>query len=285
MINIDNYFTAIQNINWDSMPEALVKGHNLVEGAAVNNWAAYRNNDNIRRVVDAYMEKLQGYLDRQSPVPSPQQKPAVNKEKVSRPTKVTTPKATTPKPAKATKTVKPARASKSKEGTPVESIDIDVQFIRRYAAMHGKVRTEAQILTLIHSLQKAILDRKIRKESPYAKEIAQIQEQLIKLYEQMDGTVLINIAATNLKRYQQIADSQDAMLSIRLLKAYVSLNGKKDIYDKVARLLQRMKKTVDTGTNTPINSMPPSPRYTTTWIKNKPGSASTPLSSTASGVL
>jgi hypothetical protein len=101
----------------------------------------------------------------------------------------------------------------------------------------------------------------------------------------MDGTVLINIAATNLKRYQQIADSQDAMLSIRLLKAYVSLNGKKDIYDKVARLLQRMKKTVDTGTNTPINSMPPSPRYTTTWIKNKPGSASTPLSSTASGVL
>jgi hypothetical protein len=63
----------------------------------------------------------------------------------------------------------------AKEGTPVESIDTDVQFIRRYAAMHGKVRTEAQILTLIHSLQKAILDRKIRKESPYAKEIAQIQ--------------------------------------------------------------------------------------------------------------
>jgi hypothetical protein len=62
-------------------------------------------------------------------------------------------------------------------------LDTDVQFIRRYTLMDGKVKTQAQVLTLIHSLQKAILERRIRKTSPYAAEIKTMQEQLIKLYE------------------------------------------------------------------------------------------------------
>jgi hypothetical protein len=44
--------------------------------------------------------------------------------------------------------------------------------------MDGKVKSQAQVLTLIHSLQKAILERRIRKTSPYAAEIKTMQEQL-----------------------------------------------------------------------------------------------------------
>jgi hypothetical protein len=133
----------------------------------------------------------------------------------------------------------------------IELIESDVQFIRRYAAMHGKVKSQAQVLTLIHSLQKAILERKIRKESPYAKEIESMQTQLINCYEKMGEMAEIKIDGKNLKRYLEIAHSQVGMTSIALLKAYVSLNGKKDVKDKAERLFQRIKKAVAAKKITP----------------------------------
>ena len=57
----------------------------------------------------------------------------------------------------------------------------------------------------------------------------------------------IKIDAKNLKRYLDIAHSQAGMLSISLLKAYVSLNGKRDIKDKAERLFNRIKKAVEQG--------------------------------------
>jgi len=113
--------------------------------------------------------------------------------------------------------------------------------------MHGKVKTQAQVLTLIHSLQKAILERRIRKSSPYAAEIGKMQDQLIRLYEKMGDAAEVQIEAKSLKRYQEIAGSQSNMLSTMLLKAYVSLNGKRDVQDKAGRLVARMKKAVQSG--------------------------------------
>jgi hypothetical protein len=109
------------------------------------------------------------------------------------------------------------------------------------------VKSQAQILNLIHSLQKAILERRIRKDSAYAKEIELMQSQLIKCYEQMDQMIEVKIDSKNLKRYLEIANSQEGMLSITLLKTYVSLNGKKDVRDRAERLLNRMRKAVTSG--------------------------------------
>jgi hypothetical protein len=156
-----------------------------------------------------------------------------------------TPKSETPK-APAHKKPEPEDEA-DYESTPVEYIDTDVQFIRRYAAMHGKVKSQAQILNLLHSLQKAILERRIRKDSIYAKEIELMQSQLIKCYEQMGEMIEVKIDSKNLKRYLEIANSQEGMLSITLLKAYVSLNGKKDVRDRAERLLNRMRKAVTSG--------------------------------------
>ncbi|MFN7833354.1 MAG: hypothetical protein ACK5Q2_15350, partial [Bacteroidota bacterium] len=100
---------------------------------------------------------------------------------------------------------------------------------------------------LIHSLQKAILERRIKKTSPYAAEIKLMQEQLIKLYEKMGDAAEIRIAPASLKRYQEIASAQTPMLSIALLKSYVSLNGKREVDDKIEKLLARMKKAADSG--------------------------------------
>ena len=245
MLNTKNYFDKVQQLNWEELPEALAKGHKLVEGAAQNNWAAYNTNENIKRVVEAYFQKLSDYLSK-DPMPSGGSKPSAPPKSLPKPTApLRTSKSETPK-APAPKKSEPEDEA-DYETTPVEYIDTDVQFIRRYAAMHGKVKSQAQILNLLHSLQKAILERRIRKDSIYAKEIELMQSQLIKCYEQMDEMIEVKIDSKNLKRYLEIANSQEGMLSITLLKAYVSLNGKKDVRDRAERLLTRMRKAVTSG--------------------------------------
>ena len=243
MLNTNNYFQKSQSIDWESLPEALSKGNKLVEGASQNNWAAYNSNENIKRVVDAYFQKLSDYLDKNPSAPTQKSMPA----KVVK----TEPKTASPaKPAPAPKKVPEKKAAAEKEeydSEDVEHIDTDVQFIKRYATMHGKVKSQAQILTLIHSLQKAILERRIKKDSPYAKEIELMQNQLIGCYEKMGDMAEIKIDSKNLKRYLQIAHSQEGMLSVALLKAYVALNGKRDIKDKAERLFNRIKKAVEQG--------------------------------------
>jgi hypothetical protein len=234
MLNTTNYFQKTSNINWENVPEALAKGHRLVEGASQENWSPYRTNENIKRVVDAYFKKLDEYIT-QNPVKPTAEKKAPVKTATSKPVK----KVSTP--------VKKAAPVITYKTDNVEHLDTDVQFIKRYAAMHGKIKSQAQILTLIHGLQKAILERRIRKTSTYAKEIETMQQQLISCYEQMGEMAEIKIDAKNLKRYLEIAHSQAGMLSISLLKAYVSLNGKRDIKDKAERLFNRIKKAVEQG--------------------------------------
>lgn len=291
MINIKNYFSESQNINWSTMPEALAKGHKLVEGAAQNNWAAYNSNENIKRVVEAYFQKLGDYLVKnpnKPAKPDPRQKPTPKPK--PEPDKKTTKKNYSGKKVE----IRPASKNSSKfivwdvatdqkfanekfdsiedaesfieendmvlvrtitneeepeevEADLVERIDTDVQFIKRYANMHGKVKKQAQILNLLAGLQRAILERRIRKDSPFAKEIALMQDQLIKAYEKMGDMAEIKIDAKNLKRYLEIANSQESMLSIALLKAYVGLNGKVGIKEKAERLMNRMEKAVKGG--------------------------------------
>jgi hypothetical protein len=293
MLNTNNYFSKAASINWDNLPEALSKGHKLVEGASQNNWAAYNSNENIKRVVDAFFQKLNEYLDK-----NPSSVAASSKSLPSKTVK-TAPKAAAPIATKQMNyqglkvEIRPASKTSSKfiiwdilseqkfanesfesvnearkfinqngmvlikiieqekeveyETEDVELIDTDVQFIKRYAAMHGKVKSQAQILTLLHSLQKAIIERRIGKDSPYAKEIDMMQKQLISCYEKMGDMAEIKIDSKNLKRYLEIAHSQEGMFSVALLKSYIALNGKRDVKDRSQRLFNRIKKAVEQG--------------------------------------
>ena len=243
MLNTNNYFSKAASIDWDNLPEALAKGHKLVEGASQNNWAAYNSNENIKRVVDAFFQKLSDYLDNNPSAPVQKSIPAKVAKMEPKPVPPAKPAPTQKKSTEK----KSAVAKEEYESEDVEHIDIEVQFIKRYAAMHGKVKSQAQVLTLLHGLQKAIVERKIRKDSPYAKEIEMMQNQLITCYEKMGDMAEIKIEGKNLKRYLEIAHSQEGMLSVVLLKAYIALNGKRDVKDKADRLFKRIKKSVDQG--------------------------------------
>jgi hypothetical protein len=129
----------------------------------------------------------------------------------------------------------------------VEHIDTDIQFIKRYVAMHGKVKTQMQVLSLLHSLQKAIIERRITKDSEYTKDINHMQSQLIKCYEMMGDAIEIKLEPKSLKRYLAIANSEEVFESTKFIKSFISLNGKKGVKDKAQKLYNRMKKAVKSG--------------------------------------
>lgn len=254
MITIENYFKEAGKINFDELPEALQKGNNLMKGVSVNDWLAYKTNDNIKRVVDTYLDKLETYLKKNPPPKATSTKPV----KKSAPAKKESPqkkqaanqgkgKKTKAKSGKEAKTSQKQQKKTTNEKQPegVEKILPEIAFIKRYVGLHGKVKTQEEILRFINSLQKAILDKRIRKTSPYAKEIEKIQTQLILCYDKMGSTIEITLDKKTLDTYTEIAESQKTLLSVSYIKQYISLHGKTGVKEKAQALMERIKKAVD----------------------------------------
>ena len=57
----------------------------------------------------------------------------------------------------------------------------EVAIIKKYVRLHGKRVEPKQILSFISSIERAVLERKIRKASPHASKIEYIRQELRKL--------------------------------------------------------------------------------------------------------
>ena len=227
MINTGNYFEAIKTIDFTNLPDALKNGDKLTRGAAQNDWSAYNSNENIKRVVDAYLQKLDEWVGKHNSPGKVKNKPKPESGKKQK-----------PKQAVEKQDIKPD------EPTPVEKVTLEIVFIKRYVGLHGKTKDRKQILSFINGLQKAIVEKRIRKTSPYAKEIESIQYQLISCYEKMGESVKIQIDEKSLESYTDIAHSEKAMPSIAFIKQFIGLHGKKGVKEKSQGLLERINKAM-----------------------------------------
>jgi hypothetical protein len=113
--------------------------------------------------------------------------------------------------------------------------------------LHGKTKDKQEMLNLLNSLQKAIVEKRIRKTYAYAKEIENIQEQLIKCYNQMGNTIQVIFDGKTLEAYSAIAISEKTMLSVMYIKQYIGLHGKQGIKGKAAILADKIEKAIDSG--------------------------------------
>ncbi|MBS1616817.1 MAG: AAA family ATPase, partial [Bacteroidetes bacterium] len=147
---------------------------------------------------------------------------------------------------KSKRIAKPKDISTLPEPKQVISIPTSTAFIKRYAALHGKVKTRDQIVSLIHGLQKAITEQRIKTGNPALREIEKMQAELITLATTMGESAKIEIDAPSLAHYKQIAQGEEVRTSVRLLKSFISMNGK--AYDKVkaVALHKKMEKALDT---------------------------------------
>ncbi len=122
--------------------------------------------------------------------------------------------------------------------SPVERIDEAVRFIKRVVLMNGKTKTIDQIRNYLNSLQKAIIEKRIRKTSPYAAQIEEIQEAVVRLYNNMKEPAPITLSKAKLEELQAIANSEKVRLSVSYMKRYISLQGKKIDKEKAKKLHQ-----------------------------------------------
>ena len=129
--------------------------------------------------------------------------------------------------------------------TPVEKLDISVSFIKRYLLLHDKTKDKNQILNFLNALQKAIIEKRIRKSSLYATEIENIQRQIIKCYNQMGSSIRVSLDNKTIKAYSQISDSEKVMLSILYIKTYIGLHGKTDIKEKAILLHHKIERALE----------------------------------------
>ena len=178
MITANNYYNQINSIGANQLPPTLLKSHELVnkvtqEGAS---WETYNGNSTIKRMIDLYFTKLNEYAEQHKP------KQTVKKEAPKREQKTVKEKSNIVPKAKTTTPKKVDNANQ------VEHIEDELKFIKRFTLLNGRTKTAEQVLGFLNSLQKAIIEKRIRKTSPYANEIKIIQENIKRLLMKKSNT-------------------------------------------------------------------------------------------------
>ena len=232
MITTNNYFTEIKQIDLSTFPEPLKKGHEFVEKATSNgeNWSSYQSSDTIKKTIDIYLSKLNDFVGKKSNITTEK------KEKLhSQSSETSTFKK---KDKKHKEVISPST-------TLVERIPEEIRFIKRYLNLNGKTKTKEDILRFINSLQKAILEKRIRKTSPYAKQVVYIQDKLLEVFNGMKNKVALEINPRTLNQLKELVGGEKVYPSIQYLKKYINMNGKPGMKEKAKKLLEQLRKAVD----------------------------------------
>ncbi|MCC7303066.1 MAG: hypothetical protein IT233_10535 [Bacteroidia bacterium] len=237
MINADNYYSKVSSLDISSLPAPLQKGHEFVNKVTQNgtDWNTYHSSSTIQKVVDDYFQKLSSHL------PAKQEKnESASPKKEERKTK--------PEKSKKQRAEKQEADEEEDDVELVERIPEELRFMKRYLNLNGKRKTKEELLRFINGLQRAILERRIRKESEWAKQILHIQESLLKAYNGMKSrTVEIEIPGKIVVEFKQEIEGEQIYKSIQFIKRYVSLHGKVGVKEKAAKLYEQMNRTVKKG--------------------------------------
>ena len=230
MINIDNYAQQASQINYHALPENLKKGFDFVKKSSQDytNWDVYYKSSKIKEVIDLYFSKVNEYLSK-----------IVHKEiekqetvKVKKVPKIQAPK----------KAIEPTKATPSPHLT--EKFDEEIKLIKRFVNLNEKQKTQEDIIRFINALQKAIVERKVRKTSTYAKEIEYIQNDLIMVYNRMASKTTFYIPDEKLAHLESIIGGEKIYPSIQYIKKFLNLVGKKGIKQKATELAKLMANAV-----------------------------------------
>lgn len=243
MYTKNNYYTKTGSIDFHSLPEALRKGHSYVEKVTNNgtNWSIYDSSDTIKKVIDTYFEKLAEYHRTDK-----FQKAKTGKQAKQQPDKKIV-KTALPKQGK--KPVKEAPKSKSGNEEPllVERIPEELKLIRRFVNLNGKVKTKEELLRFINTLQKAILEKKIRKTSAQAEHIRFIQQRLIDTYNSMGAKIRIELKQDTCEALKKIAGGEKILTSVIFIKRYINMNGKPGMKQKAKDFLSQINRACEKG--------------------------------------
>jgi hypothetical protein len=252
MINPENYLSKIASIDLKAMPMPLQKGHEFLMKATsdASDWNTYHNSTAIRKTIQLYFERLTEFLvtdkklDRKNKIKANQQQ--TDKEIMQDAMRKQGLIDENRKPIK--KSIQKQKKVEEK-GQPlwVERMPEELRFIKRYVNLDGKTKTKEDILRFINSLQKAIVEKRIRKTSPYADQIKYVQEKLIEVYNTMRTKIKLELKPETAEELKKLTGSEKVMASVGFIKRYISMNEKVGMKEKAKQLLEQINKAIEKG--------------------------------------
>jgi hypothetical protein len=252
MIATNNYFNHVNNIDFSSLPEAFKKGHEFLVKATNNgeNWTSYQSSDTVKKTIDIYLAKLNEFVNTSKQAERKQRKKAIQKQAEKEIMHEAMIKQGLINPDGSTKK-RTRKISKIKSDEPqpamVERIPEELRFIKRFINLNGKTKTKDEILRFINSLQKAILEKRIRKTSSYAEQITLIQEKLIGLYNSIKTKIKIELKPDTYDALKKLTGEEKVMASVNFIKRYIGMNGKPGMKEKARQLLSQINRALDKG--------------------------------------
>lgn len=251
MLTTTNYFNQIKKIDFTSLPDALKKGHEFVVKATSNgdSWNSYQTSDAIKKTIDIYLSKLNEFTrankkaekKERKATAQKQQHDAIIKDAMIRQGLID---------ENGNKINKSLLKKEERQMFPpqmVERMPEELRFVKRYISLDGKTKTKEEILRFINSLQKAIVEKRIRKTSPYAEQVKYIQDRLIDVYNTMKAKIKLELKPETFESLKKLAGGEKVMASIGFIKRYISMNGKIGMKEKAKNLLQQINRAMDKG--------------------------------------
>ena len=213
---------------YDQLPEALQKSVDFAKKASG------QKSDTIDRVIASAIQKMNEYL-------SKEKKPVT---KTSHKKTPASPRHTTPEKKQGKEKLKKA-IEKIEAGHQVERLPDEIVIIKRFIGFQDKAKEQKQVMSLLDFVQKAIVEKRIRKTSAWAKEITDIQRMLMDLYKSNQKSNTPHVVKIETKKYDHlyaIAHDYSPLKSIALIKRYINLDGPKQTLEKAEKLLSDIEK-------------------------------------------
>jgi hypothetical protein len=250
MITRANYEEKITQFDVENLEPTLLSTHKWY----VETSEFYDVDKDIKDTIDLYFRKLEKYIQQfNAAIATQDAKPKIK----STPQ---TPKAqhkviTEIKNTREKRAIPKEKATQKKQTTPefndqiqwAEVLPEEIKIIRRYVGLHEKTKNNVFILNLIKALQKAVVEKKINKNSNHAEDIRNIQHNLLKVYNSMDKQMLITINEKDLLRLVAIAGGEKVYPSITFLKRYIGFQGKAIEDEKITLFITQAEKAINTG--------------------------------------
>ncbi len=250
MINLENYLSKIASLDLKSMPMPLQKGHEFLMKATsdASDWNTYHNSTAIRKTIQLYFERLAEFLQANGKAEHKRRKKeAALKADHEVMQEAMRKQGLIDNDGRPVKRVKDAKKAEDHldQTLWVERMPEELRFIKRYINLEGKTKTKEEILRFINSLQKAIIEKRIRKTSPYADQVKYVQERLIEVYNGMKAKIKLELKPETAEALKKLTGGEKVMASIGFIKRYIAMNEKQGMKEKAKGLLDQINRAYD----------------------------------------
>lgn len=238
--NPSNYFTMIKLLDGvDKLPGSLRSGHALMMKIGAANMNKALEKDVIREKVEAFMDKFTTHYNTVMSQSKKAEKKPVPKPKVP----------PTPKPKSRPAPKAPRQEKKpDKQGIQHEYLTDELKLLNRIKKMEGKSRSMGQLLRLHQDIQKAILEKRVRKNSPNAKLFERATNIVVSICEKAVSSksthVVVKFTDKDFSaKLNEVVQSNSIWPGVELERKFINMQGKEVPVNKASTLARGIEKS------------------------------------------